>query len=239
MAGWLPHDSIDNEFNGLVHQRMDQPSDKKVIYKVHTLVKMFQRFAWHEAGQAEERKYMSKKNKATTPPANAVAGTAEPGTPAAPAKAKVKKTKVQVPLTDAQKAAQEALDKANAQAREELLANSKEKIEKADAKIAACEEALKVARAERKAINVALGVKGTFGGKKCNKLTYVKDFPEGKGAPQAKAILEIVKAGGKDGVAREKVVETMKTAINTKMDRSRLLSYYASRMADAGVVKLD
>lgn len=186
---------------------------------------------------------MSKKNKAAaaqaaTPPANAVAGTAEPGTPA-PAKAKVKKTKVQVPLTEAQKAAQEALDKANAQAREELLANSKEKIEAADKKIADCEAALKQAKAERKAINVALGVKGVFGGKKTNKLTYVKDYPEGKGAPQARAILEIVKAGGKDGVAREKVVETMKTAIDTKMDRSRLLSYYASRMAADGVVTLE
>lgn len=181
---------------------------------------------------------MSKKNKAATapvatPPANVVADKAEPGTPKP---AKVKKTKVVVPLTEAQLKAQEALDKANAAAREELLANSQEKITAKEKEIAEIEAKLKTAKGELKAIKVAIGIKGTFGGKKANTLIYAKDYPDKKGAPQARAILEIVKAGGKTGVAREKVVETMKTAITTTMDRSRLLSYYTSRMVADGVI---
>lgn len=184
---------------------------------------------------------------AQTAPANV---TPLPGaaTAATPIKAKkVTKPKVEVPQTPAQIAAKEALAKADADAHEELLKNSAGKIEAADKKIADAAAALKTAHAERKALNVALGIKGVFGGKKVSTLKYVKDYPmkgEGEkavqtGAPQARAILEIVKAGGVTGVTREVVVKTMETAINTKMDRSRLLSYYTSRMVADGVISAE
>lgn len=166
--------------------------------------------------------------------AQTTTATPEPATPA-----KVKKPKapkVEIPLTEAQKAAKEALEKANKEAKEELQKNAKEKIEIADKAIEEAKSALKKAQLERKALNKALGIKGQFGGKKVNTLVYVKDFPENKGAPQARAILEIIKAGGKDGISREKVVETMKTAITTSMDRSRLLSFYTSKLIEAGTV---
>lgn len=184
----------------------------------------------------EREKQMSKKTKVNK--AETQTGETQTGETPVVKKAKVKKVKVQVPLTAAQQAAQDALEKANKAAREEMVANSKEKIAAAEEKIAQCEQALKMAKAERKAINTALGIKGVFGGKRTSKLTFVQAYPEDKGAPQARAILEIVKAGGPEGVAREKVVETMKTAIDTKMDRSRLLSFYATRMAADGVVAL-
>lgn len=149
---------------------------------------------------------------------------------------KVKKVKIEVPLTPAQQTAKEAMDKANADARAELLANSSEKIAAADQKIKDALAVVVAAKAERKALNKALGIKGVFGGKKASTLFYAGEYPEGKGAPQARAILQIVKAGGKNGVERSKVVETMKEAIKTNMDRSRLLSYYTSRMVTDGVI---
>ena len=171
----------------------------------------------------------------------ATAATAAPtaGTAATPTPAKVKKTKAPVVLTDAQKAAQAALEAANAAARQELIAKSGDALKAADQEIAEAKNAVKLAIAKKKEITKALGIKGTFGGSKVNKLVFVKDFPaegKGKGAPQARQILEIVKTGGAEGVAREKVVELMKTTITTNMDRSRLLSFYTSRMVEAGVI---
>ena len=178
--------------------------------------------------------------KKTTKPAAAIepaGNTTETAAPDAPKAPRVKKPKVEVPKTEAQLAAEKALADANEAARKELIANSEGKLKAADEKIAQAVKMLAEAKAEKRAIQKALNIKGTFGGKKFNKYVFVQDFPEGKGAPQARQILEIVKAGGADGVDRDKIVETMKAVINTKMDRSRLLSYYASRMVDAGVMK--
>lgn len=178
----------------------------------------------------------NKKDKAkATTPENPAAAPAAPATDAAPKAKRTKKPKVEIPLTEAQQKAKAALDKANEDARAEILANSAGKIAEADKKIEDILAKLKVAREERKALNKALGIKGVFGGKKVSKFTFVKDFPEGKGAPQARAILEIVKAAGPDGVDRATVVKTMESAIKTNMDRSRLLSYYTSRMVADGV----
>lgn len=163
---------------------------------------------------------------------------AAPATPATTAKTtKTKTQKVVVPLTEAQKKAQAALEAANAEARQALVAQSADKIKDADLKIKNAEEVLKKAKAEKTALLKSIGVKGGAA-KKVNRITYVKDFPADKGAPQAKQILEIVKAGGKDGVPRDKVVETMKTVIKTDMDRSRLLSFYTSKMVAAGVISV-
>ncbi len=179
---------------------------------------------------------MAKKLKPTVPAENAGETSTETAASAAPKVKKTKAPKVEVPLTPAQEAARKMLADADAAARQELIANSSEKIGAAEAKVAAAKAEVTKAVAELKALKKAVGIKGTFGGKKIDTFFYVKDFPEGKGAPQARQILEIIKAAGIDGINREKVVETMKTVINTKMDRSRLLSYYASRLVEAGVV---
>jgi hypothetical protein len=176
---------------------------------------------------------MAKKTKEVSPVTAATAAT--PATPATP---KTKKVKVEVPLTPAQQAAKEAMDKANADARAELLANSAEKIAAANQKIKDAQAAVTAAKAELKALNKAVGVKGVFGGKKASTLTYKGEYPEGKGAPQARAILAIVKTGKAAGLAREAVVTAMKDAIKTNMDRSRLLSYYTSRMVADGVITI-
>lgn len=176
---------------------------------------------------------MAKKQTKTAAP---VSADNQPQT-TAPAVAKVKKTKVEVPLTPAQLEAKAALAKADADARLQLIEASKGKLEGAEKVVAEAKAAFDAAKAALKALRKTVGIKGTFGGKKIATFFYVQDFPEGKGAPQARAILEIVKAGGAKGVARDQVVETMKTAIDTKMDRSRLLSYYASRMVEAGVIR--
>lgn len=149
---------------------------------------------------------------------------------------KAKTPKVIVPLTPAQQAAKDAMDKANADAKAELIANAQTQLAGADAKIAEAKEAVKLAVAERKALRKAVGIKGSFGGTKANTYTFVTDYPEGKGAPQARQILEIVKAGGSAGVSRADVVATMKTTIVTKMNHSKLLSFYGTRMVQDGVV---
>lgn len=177
----------------------------------------------------------NKKNKTVTSTTTPTAMPA-PGVVGVTPKVKKTKVKVEIPLTPAQVTAKEAMDKANAEAQAELRANSAGKIAEADKKIADIIVKLTAAKAERKALNKALGIKGVFGGRKATKLTYVQDYPEGKGAPQARGILEIVKAAGKDGIAREDVVKTMEKAIKTNMDRSRLLSYYTSRMVADGVI---
>jgi hypothetical protein len=149
---------------------------------------------------------------------------------------KAKTPKVVIPLTPAQQAAKEALEKANADAKAELIAKAQEQLAGADAKIAEAKALVKQAMAERKALRKAVGIKGSFGGTKANTYTFVKDYPEGKGAPQARQILEIIKASGSTGVSRADIVATMKTTIATKMDHSKLLSYYGSRMVADGVV---
>lgn len=184
---------------------------------------------------------MAKKNKnvasapvATEAPKTETQPTEAPATAAAP---KVKKTKVVVTLTPAQEAARQQLAEADAAAKAELIANASGKISAKEEEIVKAEAHAKTLREELKALKKAVGIKGTFGGgTKVKHLTYAQDYPEGKGAPQARQILEIVKAAGNAGVARGDVVKTMETVINTKMDRSRLLSYYCSRMIAEGVI---
>lgn len=175
---------------------------------------------------------MSKKTKQVVP------HTSETSVPEVPKVKKPRASKVEVPLTPAQQAAKEAMEKANADAKAELIANAQEQLAGADAKIAAAKETVKAAMAERKALRKALGIKGSFGGAKANTFTFVTDYPEGKGAPQARQILEIVKASSPNAVSRADVVATMKTTIVTKMDHSKLLSYYASRMVADGVMSV-
>ena len=189
---------------------------------------------------------MAKKIKNAVPAAPVGETTTENNTPAAangeqlavtPKVKRTKKVKVEIPLTPAQVAAKAQLDAANRAAHEELIAQSGEKLVEYEANVTAAKEALAKAVAELKAMKKVIGIKGTFGGQKITTFFYLQDFPEGKGAPQARQILEIIKAAGNEGVARNKVVETMKAVINTKMDRSRLLSYYASRLVEAGVIR--
>lgn len=184
---------------------------------------------------------MAKKNK---PAASASAPVEAPKTETTPTETpapvtapKVKRTKVQIPLTPAQEAARLALAQADEAAKAELIANSSGKITEKEAELATAEAQVRTLREELKTLKKAVGIKGVFGGgKKVTHLTFAQDFPEGKGAPQARQILEIVKAAGTAGVARKDVVKTMETVINTKMDRSRLLSYYCSRMIAEGVI---
>ena len=183
-----------------------------------------------------------KKNKGAAKAAETTHATASetaPVTITAPV-ALVKKTKavkIELPKTEAQIAAQKILDEANAAAQAQLVRDSAGKIDDATQKVVEAKNAVKVAAAELKALKKAVGIKGVFGGgKKITTLTYATDYPEGKGAPQARAILEIIKAGGAAGVTREVVVKTMETAIQTNMDRSRLLSYYCSKMIADGVI---
>lgn len=189
---------------------------------------------------------MAKKTKNAVPAATAGETTTENNTPEAanaeqlavtPKVKRTKKVKVEIPLTPAQLAAKAQLDAANKAAHEELVAQSSEKLAEYEAKVVAAREGVAKALAEFRAMKKAVGIKGTFGGTKVTTFFYLADFPEGKGAPQARQILEIIKAAGTEGIVRDKVVETMKSVINTKMDRSRLLSYYASRLVEAGVVR--
>src|SRR6478609_1105033 len=113
---------------------------------------------------------------ATKETKKATAATAAPsaaGTAATPPTAKVKKTKPPVVLTEAQKAAQAALEAANAAARQELIAASGDKFKAADVEIAEARAAVKAAIAKKKALSKTLGIKGNFGTSKVNKLIYV------------------------------------------------------------------
>ena len=170
-----------------------------------------------------------------------------PATPEAvptPVVQKIKRTKQVIPLTPAQEAARAALAQADQQAREDLLKNSEGRIAELEDVIKKAQLAEAEAKVQLKLIRKAAGIVIKGNGtprvafKSSSVLIFVQDFPAGKGAPQARQILEIVKAGGTTGMKREKIVETMKTVINTKMDRSRLLSYYTSRMIQAGVIRM-
>lgn len=63
---------------------------------------------------------------------------------------------------------------------------------------------------------------------------YVKDAD--KGAPQLKAIVNILKAVGPDGLKRSELTEKMVGVVVTRQPQGRILSYYQSKMVDSGYI---
>lgn len=163
---------------------------------------------------------------------------------------KIKPTKsakvvpVAVPPTAAQIAAKEALAKADAEAQAELAEKSKGLLEPAQAAVTVAQEVLDKAKAELRAIQQAAGIvpvkapraeRSTHGN--ATKFTFAKDLKDGLGGQQ-KQILEIIKANGADGISREELVKKMVDVIVTKMDHSRLLSFYTKPLSENGNVVL-
>lgn len=81
-----------------------------------------------------------------------------------------------------------------------------------------------------------------------DRFVFLKENTDAKMAPQAKAIVEIVKSHGKDGVSRENLVKEMETGIGkdhahkvaTRQPMGRILAYYAKLItAETGICRLD
>lgn len=59
-----------------------------------------------------------------------------------------------------------------------------------------------------------------------------------KGAPQARGIVNILKAAGKKGLTREELVAKMNGVITTRQPLGRILSYYQKDLEVAGAITI-
>lgn len=181
---------------------------------------------------------------------NKTKGPAEPQKPVNPAPETTapasvpKPTKVAVAKTPAQIAAEEALAKANQEAQEVLRKQAEPLLKPAEDRVNAALKELGEARIELVKVQQAAGIEPTKLAKgtgtrvpkvTVNRLTYVAPLKEGLGGQQAQ-ILELIKAAGDTGIDREKLVKQMKEVIVTKMDHSRLLSFYQKPLIENGNV---
>ena len=70
-----------------------------------------------------------------------------------------------------------------------------------------------------------------------DKFVFVKD-PEKKFAPQAMAIIEILKNAGKKGLSRKELIEAMDGVVATRQPLGRILSYYQKAICESECVEL-
>lgn len=69
-----------------------------------------------------------------------------------------------------------------------------------------------------------------------DRFTFVADLA--KGAPQAKGIVNILKAAGPKGMTRTELTAAMKGVITTKQPEGRILSYYQKDLMAAGAITI-
>lgn len=69
-----------------------------------------------------------------------------------------------------------------------------------------------------------------------DRFTFVADLA--KGAPQAKGIVNILKAAGPKGMTRTELTAAMKGVITTRQPEGRILSYYQKDLMEAGAITI-
>lgn len=69
-----------------------------------------------------------------------------------------------------------------------------------------------------------------------DRFTFVADLA--KGAPQAKGIVNILKAAGPKGMTRTELTAAMKGVITTRQPEGRILSYYQKDLMAAGAITI-
>ncbi len=69
-----------------------------------------------------------------------------------------------------------------------------------------------------------------------DRFVYAQDVL--KGAPQAKKIIEILKAAGKKGMTRAELVKAMEGQVVTRQPQSRILGYYQKDLVAQGAMTM-
>lgn len=69
-----------------------------------------------------------------------------------------------------------------------------------------------------------------------DRFTFVADLA--KGAPQAKGIVNILKAAGPKGMTRTELTAAMKGVITTRQPEGRILSYYQKDLMASGAITI-
>lgn len=120
-----------------------------------------------------------------------------------------------------------------------LLSAAEAKVSAAQAVLDEAIKTLNVIRAQAGIVVEAPKEQKTRGNNsvKASHFKYVADLKAGLGGQQ-KAILDIIKGAGAEGISREKLVEAMIVKIPTKMKHTLLLSFYQKPLADQGCVTI-
>ena len=62
--------------------------------------------------------------------------------------------------------------------------------------------------------------------------------PDTKLAPQAQAIVNIVKEAGKKGIVRSELLKAMEEVVTTRQPIQRILAYYQKKIQEVGAVEM-